>query len=157
MTARRKQDGRAPDPGFGVLPELVGYHLRRAQKAVFGHFSESLADLGLSPGQFGVLTLIDANTGLSQSALAGILGIERSTMVAVIDGLEASGWVERKPSATDRRSYALRLTADGTALLKRARPEVAKHEREIGAGLSDAEKVQLIDLLNCVASAAARD
>lgn len=157
MTAPRKPTGRPAAPGFGVLPELVGYHLRRAQKAVFGHFSDSLADLGLSPGQFGVLTLIDANRGLSQSALAGILGIERSTMVAVIDGLQKAGWVERKPSATDRRSYALRLTTDGAALLKRAGPEVARHEHAIGAGLSEAEKAQLIDLLSRVADAAAKD
>ncbi len=140
----------------GMLPELVGYHLRRAQNAVFNHFIDSLADQGVSPGQFGVLTLIDANEGLSQSELARTLKIERSTMVAVIDRLEAQGWVDRKLSETDRRSYALALTKAGTELLSRARPLVRDHERRINADLGKAEKAMLIDLLDRVASAAHR-
>lgn len=140
----------------GMLPELVGYHLRRAQNAVFNHFIDSLTGHGVSPGQFGVLTLIDANEGLSQSALAKTLGIERSTMVAVIDRLEAQGCVERKLSETDRRSYALALTEAGTELLSRARSQVRSHERHINADLSDAEKAMLIDLLDRVARAAGR-
>ena len=85
----------------GMLPELVGYHLRRTQNAVFNHFIDNLAEEGISPGQFGVLTLIDANEGLSQTQLAKTLKIERSTMVAVIDRLETEGWGDRKPSKTD--------------------------------------------------------
>ena len=155
MTTRKQPT--AENVRYGELPDLVGYQLRRTQKAVFGHFSRRLAGIGLSPGQFGVLTLIDANTGLSQSALAAILGIERSTMVAVIDSLEGKGWVERKPSVTDRRSYALRLTKKGATLLKRARPKVADHERDIAADLSDDEQAVLIDLLGRIATAAIKD
>ena len=154
MKKPKRNDPSATDRG--MLPELVGYHLRRAQNAVFNHFIDSLTDHGVSPGQFGVLTLIDANEGLSQSALAKTLGIERSTMVAVIDRLEAQGWVDRKLSETDRRSYALALTGAGTELLSRARSQVRSHERHINADLSDAEKAMLIDLLDRVARAAGR-
>ncbi len=140
----------------GMLPELVGYHLRRTQNAVFNHFIDNLAEEGISPGQFGVLTLIDANEGLSQSQLAKTLKIERSTMVAVIDRLETEGWVDRKPSKTDKRSYALALTKAGAELLSRARPRVRHHEQRINAGLSADEKTLLIDLLDRVAIAAGR-
>ena len=146
------KNGKTDPFSYGDLPDLVGYQLRRTQKAVFQHFSGSLAEVGVSPGQFGVLTLIEANEGLSQSALARILGIERSTMVAVIDALEAKGWIERTLSETDRRSNALMLTKSGARLLKKARPLLAGHETEITADLSADEKRVLLELLQRVAT-----
>ena len=141
---------------YGVLTELVGYGLRRAQSVVFSHFLNNVGKQGVSPGQFGVLVLIKENAGLSQSALAKALGIERSTMVAVIDRLESHGWVERLTSETDRRSYALALTTAGAELLARVTPRVREHERQIVARLSEQEKVMLMEMLERVAGAAGR-
>lgn len=146
---------RRPPPqepiDYGMLTGLLGYRLRRAQAVVFSHFLNSVGKLGISPGQFGVLVLIGENAGLSQSALAKALGIERSTMVAVIDRLEGQGWVARVTSETDRRSYALTLTESGTDLLSRVIPAVRAHEREIAARLSKKEKPLLIDMLERIA------
>ncbi len=145
-TPRRQGTGeRTVD--YGMLSGLVGYHLRRAQALVFADFMTEAAAFGITPGQFGVLVLIEANAGLTQSALAKALGIERSTMVAVIDRLERQGLVERLGSAQDRRSYALRLSAAGAALLERLKPIVRRHERKIAAGLTAAEAATLIGLL----------
>ncbi len=140
----------------GVLTELVGYGLRRAQAAVFSHFLGSVGKLGVSPGQFGVLVLIKENRGLSQSALAKALGIERSTMVAVIDRLESQNLVQRVTSETDRRSYALALTPQGAEILARVTPKVRAHERHIAARLSAREKAMLMEMLERVAGAAGR-
>ena len=106
---------------YDLLPSLIGYNLRQAQTAVFQDFSESLKDCNITPGQFGVLVLIAANTGLNQTSLGNALGIDRSTVVAVIDKLEGRGLVERSPAPKDRRSYALRLSEQGAELLQRAR------------------------------------
>jgi DNA-binding MarR family transcriptional regulator len=130
-----------------MLTELVGYHLRRAQGIVFDDFMRMMAGDGVTPGQFGVLTLIGSNPGASQSTIAKAIGVERSTMVAVIDGLQARGLVDRRVSETDKRSYALMLTAEGAALTTRVRKRVRTHERRIAAGLSEDEKQTLIDLL----------
>ncbi|MCZ6740922.1 MAG: MarR family transcriptional regulator [Alphaproteobacteria bacterium] len=155
-----RKTARRPAPrkkiNHGVLTELVGYGLRRAQAAVFSHFLGSVGKLGVSPGQFGVLVLIKENRGLSQSALAKALGIERSTMVAVIDRLESQGLVQRVTSETDRRSYALALTPEGAELLARVTPLVRQHERQIAARLSAREKVMLMEMLERVAGAAGR-
>jgi DNA-binding MarR family transcriptional regulator len=131
---------------YDILPSLIGYNLRRAQTAVFLDFSSSLADCKLTPGQFGVLVLIQANAGLNQTSLGKALGIDRSTVVAVIDKLEARGLVERTPA--DRRSYALQLSGQGAALLKQARALVADHERRIAGDLDADEQQHLIDLLS---------
>ena len=136
------------DFDFDLLPGLIGYNLRKAQTAVFQDFSVSLQDCDITPGQFGVLVLIQANTGLNQTALGKALGIDRSTVVAVIDKLEAGGLVERTPALTDRRSYALQLSRQGTDLLHRARSLVAEHEKRIAAGLTKADQDQLITLLS---------
>lgn len=132
---------------YDLLPGLIGYHLRRAQTAVFQDFSEGLKDCDITPGQFGVLVLIKANGGLNQTSLGRALGIDRSTVVAVIDKLEGRGLVNRAPAPSDRRSYSLRLSDQGSALLARATALVAEHEKRIAHDLTDAEQRQLIDLL----------
>ena len=107
----------------------------------------AMAEVQMTPGQFGVVSLIGANPGLTQSALARAVGIERSTMVAVIDTLQERGMVERKPSPVDRRSYALVLTGNGENLMERLLPMVRAHERNVARNLSVVEKERLIELL----------
>lgn len=135
---------------YDILPELLGFHLRRAQISVFSRFGRAIARDGVTPGQFGILAVIGANNGLTQSALSKAVGVERSTMVAVIDGLEGKKLVERRPSPDDRRSYALVLTADGKALLARLKRKVREHERRVLEPFSDEERQQLIGLLRRV-------
>ncbi|HEX9790974.1 MAG TPA: MarR family transcriptional regulator [Kiloniellales bacterium] len=132
---------------YGLLGDLIGYHLRRAQAVVFDDFMRAMADSRITPGQFGVLTMIQANPGISQSALARALGIERSTMVAVIDELEARALAERGTARHDRRTHALALTAKGAALVKALEPKVRRHEQRIAGDLSKTEIRRLIALL----------
>jgi DNA-binding MarR family transcriptional regulator len=132
----------------GMLPSLLGYHLRRAQVAVFQNFTQAMAEFDVTPGQFGVLQVVSANPGLSQTELARAIGIDRSTMVAVIDRLEARGFVIRAAAPIDRRSYALRLSDSGAAALRAMEDRVRAHEREIAHDLRPAEQAQLIDLLS---------
>ncbi len=132
---------------WGMLDELVGFHLRRAQAVVFDHFMKVVKDGRITPGQFGVLTLIEQNPGLNQSGLAGALGIERSTMVAVINALEERGLVKRQESTADRRSYVLSLTKQGKGMLGQVGDRVRDYEAHITSALDASEKSVLIDLL----------
>jgi DNA-binding MarR family transcriptional regulator len=132
---------------FGLLPDILGYHLRRAQSAVFQDFAATMDGANVTPGQFGVLALIEANAGLSQTRLAEILGIDRSTLVAVIDKLEGQGLVERAARPNDRRSHALRLSREGQSRFETLAKLVKKHEARIARQLSASERKTLIDLL----------
>ncbi len=134
-----------------MLPGLVGYNVRRAQIAVAQNFQSWMAPFDITPGQFGVLLLIRQNQGLSQSELGNALGIDRSTMVAVIDRLEGRGLVVRAPSPSDRRSYALHLSEQGESLLDQMVGRVEDHERAISGDLSEEEQATLISLLRRVA------
>lgn len=132
----------------GILPTLLGYHLRRAHTAVFKHFAEAVGErTDITPGLFGMMQVIGANPGLRQSRLAEAMGVDRSTIVAVIDDLEERGLVERLRSPEDRRSHALHLTRDGRAALRRMEALVRRHEAEIARGLSDDERRTLTALL----------
>ena len=132
---------------YAILPDLIGYNLRRAEAAMMQDFVRALGELGITPGQFGTLVLIDANSGLNQTALGNALGIDRSTVVSVIDRLEARGLVARAPSVRDRRSYALGLSPAGVELLAQALPLVREHENRIAADLDVGEREELRRLL----------
>ncbi|HXY99372.1 MAG TPA: MarR family transcriptional regulator [Stellaceae bacterium] len=136
---------------LGLLKNLLGYHLRRAQVAVFQHFAQTMGEADITPGQFGVLSVIAGNAGLSQTQLGHALGIDRSTVVAVIDRLEARGLVTRAPAPKDRRSHALRLSPSGLHLLQRLEEMVRAHERHIARGLSAEDQRLLIRLLDRIA------
>lgn len=140
----------SPDPSpldFGVLPTLIGYALRQAHGRVFADFAASVGRDGVTPGLFGVLVLIEANPGLNQSRLSEALGVDRSTVVGVIDRLQRRGLVKRTPSPTDRRAYALELSDDGHARLATLKREVVAHEAAITRRLSPADQAQLVALL----------
>ena len=115
-------------PKRGVLDQLLGYQIRRAQTRLFAHFEVQLAHLKITPGQLGLLILISANPGISQVALARAVGIERATLGEFIDRFEREKLVERRGLLGDRRSYALHLSRRGQEFLDSAIPEVLAHE-----------------------------
>lgn len=150
--------GRPPAKSLdrGVLPMLLGYVLCRTQSAVFADFAATFEAGGaaLTPGEFGLLVLVDRNTGLSQMALARALGIDRSTLVPILDRLQARGLLVRRRSPTDGRTHALMLTPSGSKALGRFTALVRKHEKRIASGLSTAETRALIGLLEKVRAGA---
>jgi DNA-binding MarR family transcriptional regulator len=144
-----KQNSRRSDLlASGLLPGLLGYRLRLAQQIVFRDFAKSVAEL--SPGRVGILLLIDANPGVTQSRLAHAVGLDRSTMVGLVDNLEERRLIERR-RGEDRRTNGLWLTRPGRSLLGRLKKRIELHERRVAARLSLAERVQLIALLEKLA------
>ena len=145
------RSGGRPPVLLGRLETLLGYSLRRAQVRVFQDFETEMNELGLTPGQLGALFLIEANRGLSQSELGAALGIDRSSVVPLIDRLQKRGWVRRAARASDRRAHALELAPAGVALLGRLMPRLEVHESRIAGSLSASERKRLFELLAKVA------
>ena len=135
---------------FGVLPGLLGYQLRMAQIALFRDFAQGLGEQDVTPGLFGVLVIIEANPDLKQSDLARATHLDRSTVVTVIDNLERRGLVERRAALHDRRANAIRLTAEGSALLRKLKRQVTQHENRLVRNFSDAEREAFLTLLQKV-------
>ncbi|MBX3502570.1 MAG: MarR family transcriptional regulator [Alphaproteobacteria bacterium] len=147
--ARHSSAGHPPIDR-GLLSGLVGYALRRAQFAVFRDFARAMASLPvpLSPGEFGILVLIERNPALSQTALARAIGVDRSTLVPILDRLEQHGLVARRAAPRDRRRHALALGRRGSRLMAGYVAAVRRHERRIQRGLTPRETAQLLRLLD---------
>jgi len=144
--------GTTKSPGrraaqLGLLPGLIGYQLRLAQRAIFDDFADAMGELEVSPGLFGMLVIIEANPGLKQTELAHAAHLDRSSLVPALDKLEARRLVTRRASPDDRRVNGLWLTSEGSALLKRLKQRVARHEQRLARNLSPVERETLVALL----------
>ena len=82
--------------------------LTQTQNAMGRLFNQRARHLGVTRPQWRVITGLYGRSGLSQSELSAIVSIARSPLGKIIDTLEASGWVERRPDADDRRVNRLR-------------------------------------------------
>jgi DNA-binding MarR family transcriptional regulator len=132
---------------LGILPGLLGYQIKQSQERVYAGFAARLRRLSLTPGQFAVLVLVEANPGLTQTALARALGSNRSLMVRTLDRLEDAGLVAREPSPRDRRSHAIFGTEEGFKQIARLKADVRAHEDRIAAALGRESFDALLDLL----------
>jgi DNA-binding MarR family transcriptional regulator len=133
-------------------PTGVAFLLAQLGAHATARFAARVGELGLDPATVGLLRIIGRQPGRSQQSLAEELGVVRSRVVALIDNLEQKGLVERRRSAVDRRNHELHLTAEATCVLGRMREVGMAHEQEICAALSPAQRDQLKDLLETIAT-----
>jgi DNA-binding MarR family transcriptional regulator len=148
---RMWEDGPIPDE-LGMFP---GYLMARLGEASRRRFHKALEPEGLHPRHFGVMTMVAAHPGTSQQQLHEKTAIDPSSMVSVIDELEARGLAERRPDPGDRRARAIFLTAQGEGALQRVRGLAAQLQREFFDGLTAEELRTLHALLRKLAGSAA--
>jgi DNA-binding MarR family transcriptional regulator len=144
MPATQHSDPSTPS-GTAFLLTQVGAHAAR-------RFAERVAGLGVVPSDIGILRMILMDPGRSQQSLAEELGVVPSRVVALLDGLEGKGLVERRRNPADRRNYALHLTAEGTRVITAVRDLGAAHEDDLLAALNPPQRAQLTALLQAVAT-----
>jgi DNA-binding MarR family transcriptional regulator len=142
-------DETPPEP----LASAPGFLLSWNGQRMARKFAEALEPLGLKPPHFGVMTLIDTNPGSAQRELVERSMIDASTMVAVIDDLEARGLAERRPDPVDRRRRAIHLTTQGRRTLERARKVAISTAAEVFEPLDDREMATLVRLLRKLSGA----
>jgi DNA-binding MarR family transcriptional regulator len=130
-----------------ILPSLLGYNIRRAQIALWRDFARTVAAGEIRPGMFSALALARANPGIAQVELASELGIDKASMVTLIDRLEDAGWILRTRSSEDRRRQGITVTAAGERTYKSLKREMLEHERKFAELFSDREREQLVRLL----------
>src|SRR3954447_18192063 len=140
-------DQPPPEP----LTSAEGFLLSWNGQRIAAKFAAALEPLGLRPPLFGVMTLIDANPGSTQQELVDGSMIDPSSMVAIVDELEASGLAERRPHPSDRRKHAIHLTARGRGALARARATAGKMADEVFSPLDADERETLRKLLRKLA------
>jgi DNA-binding MarR family transcriptional regulator len=114
-------------------------------------FADLIASIDLTPPHAGILRAIAAESGRSQQALSGQLGLLPSRVVAYVDELEDRGYVERRRNPDDRRLHALYLTAAGKKVMTKIGELGRQHNRLLTAGLDAQQRDTLHQLLATIA------
>jgi DNA-binding MarR family transcriptional regulator len=147
--ARPRGEGAVPirPLNVGILPNLLGYNVRRAHMALWRDFNRTVGTGVVRPGIFSMLVLIDENPGIAQIELAAQLAIDKATIVGLIRQLLRLGWIERRPSRADRRRHDLFLTPQGRPELATLRRDMLQHEARFTNLFSRQELTQFFDFL----------
>ena len=136
------------------MTEYAGQLFFRLWRASHASVAAALEPLGLTPALFALLNVIGAREGAIQQELGSAMGIDPSTMVALVDQLERAGLAKRRPSARDRRAREVTITPKGRRVLERGRNAAADVEDAVLRGLSGSERKQLLALLRRALAAA---
>jgi DNA-binding MarR family transcriptional regulator len=135
-----------------VLTQSLSVQLNRAAQKSRDLFNRSLQPLSLTSKSFAVLSVLQEGTTCSQMDLGKGLGIDRTTMVSVIDELEQHHFVERTRHPTDRRQHVIVLTPEGKEVYQQAKLAAERFEEAYLAPLSAEQQQQLTVLLQLLTS-----
>lgn len=123
-----------------ALKGYLGYCLVRSAYKLRAMMDEALADLDLIAPMLGILRVLRDSGPISQIELGRAIGIDKASMVKVIDHLQATGFVTRTEGTPDRRVKLISLTANGAKRLEKAAKIRDEVERKFLAPLSAEEQ-----------------
>lgn len=141
---------RAEADPIRPVGERLGYLLKHARERMAALGGEALRPFGISGRELAVLTVLSAGEPPSQLEAAQRLSIDRTTMVALLDGLEAKSLVTRDPQPTDRRRNVVTLTQTGRATLAEASRATDEAERAFLSPLPAADQDRLREMLKAL-------
>src|SRR5215203_2953885 len=95
------------------VAEFAGQLFFRLWRASHTRTVQAMESLDLTPALFGLLNFLGAREGAIQQEIGSAMGIDPSTMVALIDKLERAGLARRRPHPTDRRAREVAITPKG--------------------------------------------
>lgn len=128
------------------MESATGFILVKLGGAAGVLFEQAVRPTGMRPRHIRVLGYVQTQT-LSQQELCQLTGMDRTTMVAVVDELERLGHARREASSTDRRKRVVTPTPAGLKALVQAADLMKQAESQLLAPLSAAERRQLNKLL----------
>lgn len=135
------------------LHQKPGHLVRRCHQIAVALFLERCAAFDLTPMQYAILRAADAEPGLDQISLAGLVALDRSNAARLCAMLEKRGLLRRARDRTDRRALRLSTTAQGKALLARAEAAVEDVQEALLAPLTIAERAAFIAALEKITEA----
>ncbi|HET7715029.1 MAG TPA: MarR family transcriptional regulator [Bauldia sp.] len=142
-----------PKPALKALADRLplwrrpGYLVRRLHQIHYALFFEECAEFGITPVQYGLLTILSTNPDCDQVTLANALGIDRTNVADVLRRLEHGGLVRRRKSVDDRRMVLARLTAAGENMVEKMHPYMVRAQERLLAALTAEERDAFIATL----------
>ena len=122
-----------------VRDSCLCLHVQRAARALARRFDEAMRPLGLTNGQFSLMMSLNRPEPPGMSAVASLLGMDRTTLTAVLKALQRRGLVKVTAHPADGRARLMTLTAKGRRLLARAVPVWRNTHTAVEALLRDGD------------------
>jgi MarR family transcriptional regulator for hemolysin len=127
-----------------------GFLMRDVSRLYSAYFQRYARELELTLPQCKVLGHLSRNEGISQARLAELSDTDPMTLVRTLDRMQQDQWIERRPDPADRRAHRLYLREAARPILNRMWKIADQCRLETMASLSQAEREQLIELLERV-------
>jgi DNA-binding MarR family transcriptional regulator len=143
----RRERAAGAKVDLGMLPKLLGYNLRRAHQASWRTYVSFIGENKIRPGLFSLLILTRSNPGIAQIELGTHLGVDKASIVALLDRLERAGLIERRRCTRDRRRQGIFLTEAGSAELEALMGQVRQLERHMASRFNKLELEQFLGFL----------
>jgi len=137
---------QSPTASPAALGDNLCWLLSRASWTLTTELTAAFEGLGISPRAHAVLAT--AATGEhTQTQLAKLVGLDKTTMVVTLDELEAAGLAERRPSPTDRRARVIAVTPAGADKLREAERIGDEIREDVLSVLSDTDRAAFLNAL----------
>ena len=140
----------ARDSASSRLERSPLHLLHRAGQCAAEIFQTELGSGDLTPRQFAVLVTVSQNEGLSQTHLVERTGIDRSTLADIVRRMLKKGLLQRRRTREDARAYAVKLTEEGSRVLKSAEPLARRVDERILSGLPAGQRDRMMQDLNAI-------
>jgi DNA-binding MarR family transcriptional regulator len=155
MKRDKKAGAAGPAHHQPLPPELcqhLGFMLSKAHQEIFDRMGRVIAPSGLTPRHFGLLVLLHRRGAMRQTDVADAVRVDRTTVMNLVDELEAAGLVRRGADPSDRRANAVKVTAKGSQWLEKLRPQAEAVEQRFLEPLTAPEQDTLRELLTRLVS-----
>jgi len=137
-----------PDKTHELLKSNVGYLLNRSAQVLREKLSEALKEVPFSFSEYVVLRMVELELAETQQDVAQLSGIDRSSMVSLLDGLEERALILRSRDPQDRRKHRLTLTPRGRKTLTHAKRIAGRVHKEFLSPLTEDEWLVLQEALS---------
>lgn len=141
-------------PTDPAVAEFAGQLFFRLWRASHTQTAAAFESIGLTTALFSVLNFLLARDAAIQQEIGAALGIDPSTMVALVDELERARLAKRRPRPQDRRAREVVITAKGRRTVERGRALAREVEDAVLRGLASQERRTLVKLLRKALSSA---
>ena len=141
-------------PADPVVTEFAGQLFFRLWRSSHTQTAAALESIGITTALFSVLNFLVVREAAIQQEIGAAIGIDPSTMVALIDELERAGLAKRRPHPRDRRAREVVITPKGRRTVERGRALAREVEDAVLQGLASEERRRLMELLRKALSSA---
>ena len=142
-----KAGTRYTAPSHDNWDQRLGFLMHDVSRLRRKVFDEVMKPEGITRSQWWVMAYLSRHDGMVQTQLAELLDVGKASLGALLDRLEATDFIERRPEPTDRRAKRVYLTRTSMQLLEKLQAAEAAFNTRILDGISDKDRRELLRLL----------